>query len=93
MCALSCSTAHECLSETNASDSPSRRLMAQSLRLDGVIASMLGNGDEVEGYGSKYAAVYLVLKKMPPSALVVLSDGRDVLLNNPASSDKYVASR
>jgi hypothetical protein len=78
--------------ETSASDSPSRRLMEQSLRLDGVIASMFGNGDEFEGYGSKYAAVYPVLKKMSPSALVVLSDGRDVLLNNPASSDKYVAT-
>jgi hypothetical protein len=85
---------HVLIYETDESstDSPSLRLVEQASRLEGVEASMFGRGESFEGFGSKYAAVYPILKKMSPSSLVVLSDGRDVLLNNPASSDKYVAS-
>jgi hypothetical protein len=78
--------------DESSSDSLASRLVEQSSRLDGAEASIFGRGESFEGFGSKYSAVYPILKKMSPSALVVLSDGRDVLLNNPASSDKYVAS-
>ena len=53
---------------------------------------MFGVGQEFEGYGSKYSAVYSVLQKLPTHSLVVLSDGRDVLINNPAFTDKYVST-
>jgi hypothetical protein len=78
--------------DESSTDTPSLRLVEQASRLEGVEASIFGRGQSFEGFGSKYAAVYPVLKKMSPTALVVLSDGRDVLLNNPASSDKYVAN-
>mmetsp|Transcript_1411 Transcript_1411/g.3303 ORF Transcript_1411/g.3303 Transcript_1411/m.3303 type:complete len:683 (-) Transcript_1411:185-2233(-) len=47
----------------------------------GINATVIGNGTEFKGFGSKYAAALPVLKSLPPDALVVLSDSRDVLLN------------
>ena len=47
---------------------------------------MFGQGQHFDGYGSKYSAVLPVLHSMSPDTLVVLSDGRDVLINNPAFS-------
>lgn len=73
-------------------ESPATSLRDEALHLDGVTASIFGLGQGFEGYGSKYAAVYSVLQKLSPDMLVVLSDGRDVLLNNPASTDKYLAT-
>jgi hypothetical protein len=53
-----------------------------------VQAQVVGQGTSFEGYGSKYAAVYPILKALPhdDGRLVVLSDSRDVLINAPASS-------
>lgn len=49
-------------------------------------------GDDFEGFGSKYAAVYPLLSKMNPASLVVISDGRDVLINNPMFDHADVSS-
>ena len=71
------------------SKSPAMHLFNQISRLQGINAFVVGSGQGFEGYGSKYAAVYPVLRNLPSDQLVVLSDGRDVLLNNPAWSDHY----
>jgi hypothetical protein len=53
-----------------------------------VQAQIVGQGTSFEGYGSKYAAVYPILKALPhdDGRLVVLSDSRDVLINAPSTS-------
>jgi len=68
--------------------SPASRLVNQAEQLPGVSASVFGQGQHFDGYGSKYSAVLPVLKKMSADSLVVLSDGRDVLINNPAFSSE-----
>jgi hypothetical protein len=70
-------------------DAPANNLVHHISRLEGFDAFVFGNGQGFEGYGSKYAAVYPILKQLPDDELVVISDGRDVLLNNPLSSDRY----
>lgn len=64
-------------------------LIKQLRQLKGIKATMFGEGKGFEGYGSKYAAVYPLLKKMNPHSLVVISDSRDVLINNPMHSVAY----
>ena len=66
--------------------SPASRLVDQIERLPGVSATIFGQGEHFDGYGSKYSAVMPILKELSPETLVVLSDSRDVLLNNPAFS-------
>jgi hypothetical protein len=79
--------------ETEAvSESPALHLFNQISRLKGINAFIFGSGQGFEGYGSKYTSVYPVLRNLPANHLVVLSDGRDVLLNNPAWSDYYARS-
>jgi len=58
----------------------------QADQLPGVSAAVFGQGQHFDGYGSKYSAVLPMLKKMASGDLVVLSDGRDVLINNPSFS-------
>ena len=70
----------------SAVDSPAFNLLRQTEHLDSVEAQIFGSGSAFEGYGSKYSAVYPVLESLDPDAVVVISDGRDVLLNNPARS-------
>jgi hypothetical protein len=67
-------------------NSATLRLVEQAGRLVGVKASLFGVDDEFEGFGSKYAALYPLLTKMAPNALVIVSDGYDVLVNNPANA-------
>jgi hypothetical protein len=73
-------------------NSPSRNLKEQAARLNNVEASIFGEGQGFEGFGSKYAAVYPVLKEMHADQLVAIVDGRDVLINNPTSTDRYLES-
>jgi hypothetical protein len=54
-----------------------------------VNAILFGANEAFEGYGSKYAAAYPVLEKLAPETLVILTDGRDVLVNNPISTEQY----
>lgn len=68
-------------------DSPASSLVYQAARLPGVTTTMVGQGQHFDGFGSKYAAVLPLLKNMEPETLVVLSDARDVLINNPISGD------
>ena len=72
-------------------DTPAANLFEQVQHLEGVTATLVGQGQTFEGFGSKYAAVYSFLSMMEPDALVVISDGRDVLINNPMQSDAYAA--
>jgi len=67
--------------------SPASRLVNQAEQLPGVSAAIFGQGQHFDGYGSKYSAVLPMLEKMAPRSLVVLSDGRDVLINNPSFSN------
>ena len=71
--------------------SPATRLAHQAEQLPGVSATLFGQGEHFDGYGSKYSAVLPVLQKMDPTELVVLSDGRDVLINNPAFGNSATA--
>jgi hypothetical protein len=73
-------------------DSRAKSLVEQVAHLKGVEATLFGQGTDFEGYGSKYAAVYPILRKMSPETLVVISDGRDVLVNNPFHNDAYAFS-
>ena len=71
--------------------SPASRLANQVEQLPGASATVFGQGKHFDGYGSKYSAVLPELQRMDPTDLVVLSDGRDVLVNNPAFGDTETA--
>lgn len=73
-------------------DSPATNLVHQASALVGVTTTMVGQGQHFDGFGSKYAAVLPLLKKMEPDTLVVLSDARDVLINNPLSGGTAIAT-
>lgn len=89
----STSTVHVLLYETEShKDSQAQSLMKQLGQLDGIHGTVFGEGKGFEGYGSKYSALYPSLKKMDPEVLIVVSDGRDVLINNPMHSDAYRTS-
>ena len=76
--------------ETESMDESRANHLVQHISLlEGAEAHVFGNAQRFEGYGSKYAAVYPILKKLPADDLVVISDGRDILLNNPSSTDRY----
>jgi hypothetical protein len=72
-------------------DSPSQRLVDQINRdkIEGIHATVYGHnkrGSGFAGYGSKFSSVVPILEMISQSdddTLVVLSDSRDVLLNNP----------
>lgn len=74
-------------------DSPAQNLMNQINNLYGFDATIFGHGKEFEGYGSKFSALLPILKnneKFDSESLVVISDSRDVLVNNPQYVDTYV---
>lgn len=53
-----------------------------SSTLPGLRAQAVGQGSTFKGFGSKYEAVLPALNRLAPDSLVVVSDGRDVLVNN-----------
>lgn len=53
----------------------------------GLNVQSVGLGDAFDGFGSKYTAVLPVLRQLEPSALTVISDGRDVLLNHKVGGE------
>ena len=60
-------------------------LAVQAANIPGITASVIGQGTVFEGFGSKYEAVLPVLRSFDPDTLVVLSDARDVIINEPAN--------
>jgi hypothetical protein len=83
---------HVLIYETEATFRPqAESLHYQLTRLSGVDAMVFGPGTEYQGYGSKYAAGFAILQDLPAEDLVVLTDSRDVFINNPFYSDRYVA--
>jgi hypothetical protein len=56
----------------------------QASNIPGLTASIVGQGTKFEGFGSKYDAVIPHLRQFDPDTLVVLSDARDVIINEPA---------
>ena len=59
-------------------------LAIQAFHIPGLTASIVGQGSKFEGFGSKYDAVIPQLRQFDPNTLVVLSDARDVIINEPA---------
>jgi hypothetical protein len=55
--------------------------------IPGLTTTVVGQGKKFDGFGSKYEAVIPLLHTMNHDILVVLSDARDVLINNPLDSD------
>lgn len=67
--------------ETDASLATRNTMLEVGNKISGIKASLIGQGQEFEGFGSKYSAVLPKLKALDPNALTVISDGRDVLMN------------
>lgn len=78
--------------ETDVEASGAKSMAEQANRLDGVSARVFGQGEEYEGFSSKYNALAPILEELDRDQLVIVSDGRDVLLNNPVEHDTYVVS-
>lgn len=57
-------------------------LSEQAATLPGIKASVIGSGTTFNGFGSKYEAVLPVLRSMDADTLVILSDARDVIIND-----------
>jgi hypothetical protein len=60
--------------------------------IPGLVAQTVGLGESFNGFGSKYTAMLPVLQRLDPSALTVISDGRDVLLNHKANGSSDAES-
>lgn len=67
-------------------------LLHQLEQLHGVQGSIFGQGDSFEGFGQKFRKLIPILETLPHDDLVVVSDSRDVLINNPKHSNVYVDS-
>jgi hypothetical protein len=73
-------------------------LTIQASKIPGITATMVGQGTNFEGFGSKYDAVMPHLRQLDPETLVVLSDSRDVIINEPANKEytadeiKYISA-
>jgi hypothetical protein len=73
-------------------DSPVNNLVNQASRIPGLVTTVVGQGKKFGGFGSKYESVLPILEKMESDSLVVLSDARDVLINNPMDNNLNVAA-
>ena len=63
-------------------DSPDIAAMQHSIStVPGIHLTTFGQGTQFRGFGSKYSSVLPLLENFHPRALVVISDGRDVLIN------------
>ena len=58
----------------------------------GLHAKVVGQGQTFAGFGSKYEAVLPALEELDASAITVVSDGRDVLLNHAVHYSDSVSS-
>jgi hypothetical protein len=75
-----------------AADSPANHLVRQASAVPGLKATIVGQGEKFDGFGSKYEAVLPLLRNMNSDTLVVLSDARDVLINNPIDTKAPIAA-
>ena len=66
---------------TEGDDAPAQHLMRQASAISGLQATLIGQGQKFDGFGSKYEAVIPLLRTLPSDTIVVLSDARDVLIN------------
>ena len=73
-------------------DSPVNNLVNQASHIPGLTTTVVGQGKKFGGFGSKYESVLPILEQMESDALVVLSDARDVLINNPMDDNLNVAA-
>jgi hypothetical protein len=71
---------HILLFETDREQVPDILLTKQIDRA-GISYSVFGAGAKFEGYGTKWGLALSALADIPPDALVVISDSRDVILN------------
>jgi hypothetical protein len=77
----------------DAASSAAGKLVAQANRLEGLHATVFGQGQQFEGFGSKFSAVRPMLKDMSPNQLVIITDSRDVLMNIPVSADTSLSKQ
>jgi hypothetical protein len=66
---------------TDGGDAPAHQLLQQASAISGLQATLVGQGQKFNGFGSKYEAVLPILHTLPSDTIVVLSDARDVLIN------------
>jgi hypothetical protein len=86
-------TVHLLIYETEVSnDSPVNNLVNQASRIPGLATTVVGQGKKFGGFGSKYESVIPVIERLESDTLVVLSDARDVLINNPMGNNLDVAA-
>jgi len=76
--------------ETDATLAHSNNLL--NTPVSGLSTQLVGQGQEFTGFGSKYEVVLPALEKLSADSVVIISDGRDVLLNHAAkqSADSMV---
>jgi hypothetical protein len=67
-------------------------LLHQIQNVPGLNGTIFGQGDDFDGFGSKFQKLIPLLESMSQDDLVVVSDSRDVLINNPRNSKVYAES-
>lgn len=72
---------HILVFETVASRVPDTVLLQQAADHAGIYTTVFGTGTEFEGFGTKWQVILPVLADLPSNELVVIADGRDVILN------------
>ena len=73
-------------------DAPVNNLVSQAGRIPGLVTTVVGQGKKFGGFGSKYESVLPLLEQMETQTLVVLSDARDVLVNNAMDDNLNTAA-
>jgi hypothetical protein len=74
-------------------DSPAHTLANQiNGRVNGINVTVFGEGLSYQGFGSKFSAALPLLLSKDPESLIVLSDSRDVLINNPQNDERYASA-
>jgi hypothetical protein len=83
-------TVHVLIYETFANGADASMLKQQiDGRINGLSTRVFGTGNSFQGYGDKFISVLPILKEMKNEELVVITDSRDVLVNNPYNDDMY----
>jgi hypothetical protein len=59
-------------------------------RINGLNLTVFGKGNGFEGFGNKFISLLPLLREMSENSLVIVTDSRDVLVNNPYNDDKYM---
>jgi hypothetical protein len=77
--------------ETDKSSGSTAHTLAKQIngRVNDITVTVFGEGTKFNGFGSKFSAVLPLLKTKDADSLIVLSDSRDVLINNPNNDERY----